>query len=110
MRLGEERSLKAYSPPYRYLLRALPPHFAQPGPDINPGGASGAGCIADGSRGCLEDSGKQAKDLVRQEARARREDVTSTMPMLMRAIETRWLHEMQVLPGARHRHVEEPAL
>jgi hypothetical protein len=32
------------------------------------------------------------------------------MPMLMRAIETRWLHEMQMLPGARHRHVEEPAL
>jgi hypothetical protein len=58
----------------------------------------------------LEDSGKQAKDLVRQEARARREDVTSTMPMLMRAIETRWLHEMQVLPGARHRHVEEPGV
>ena len=91
------------------LPRALAPHLAKPDGDVDPGSEASGVPIGGGGRRRAVDAGKQAEDFVRQKARSRREDVTTTMPVLLRSIKTPRLHEMKVFPRARHRHVERPA-
>lgn len=56
------------------------------------------------------DARKQAEDFVRQKARSRCEEVSTTMPVLLRSIKAPRLHEIKVFPRPRHRHVKQPAL
>jgi len=49
------------------------------------------------------------ENAVWDEAAAHRQNMTIAMPMLMSAEEAQWLHQVQMLPRARHGHVEETA-
>src|SRR2546429_2628581 len=49
------------------------------------------------------------ENAVWNEAAAHRQQMTIGMPMLMGAEEPQRLHQMQVLPGARHRDVKKTA-
>src|SRR5208282_308407 len=92
------------------LSRALAPHLAKPHGDVDPGSGASGVPIAGGRRRRALNAGKQAEDFVRQKARSRCEDVTTTMPVLLNSIKASRLHEMKVLSRTRHRHVEQPAL
>src|SRR5215468_9445539 len=50
------------------------------------------------------------KNAIWDEAAAHGQNVTVCMPMLMTAKKTQWLHQMEMLPGARHCDVQETAL
>jgi hypothetical protein len=56
------------------------------------------------------DADKQDEDFVGRDRRSRCKDVTATKLVLLGSIKATRLHEMKVLPRARHRHVEEPAV
>ena len=45
------------------------------------------------------------KNAIWDEAAAHGQNVTVCMPMLMSAKKTHWLHQMEMLPCARHRDV-----
>ena len=52
---------------------------------------------------------EEIENAVWNEAAARRQNVTIAVPMLMGTEEPQWLHQVQVLPGARHSDVKETA-
>ena len=89
---------------------ALAPHLAEPDGDVDPGSGAGGVPIVGGERARARDAGKQTEKSIRQKARSRREDVATTMAVLLRSIKAPRLHEMKVFPRTRHRHVEQPAL
>jgi hypothetical protein len=49
------------------------------------------------------------ENAVPKESAAHGQNVAVAMPMLMAAKQAHRLHQMQMVPGARHRHVEETA-
>ena len=89
---------------------ALAPHLPKPAGDVDPrNGAGGVPIRGRGNRRAV-DAGKQPEDFVRQKPRSRREDVSMTMPVLLRSIKAPRLHEIKVFSRTRHRHVKQPAL
>jgi len=49
------------------------------------------------------------EDYVRNETAAHRQNVIIPIPMLMGAEKSRWVHQVQVLAGARHGDVKQTA-
>src|ERR1700739_1786384 len=90
--------------------RALAPHLPKPAGDVDPRNRAGGVPIRGGGKRRAVDAGKQPKDFVREKARSRCEDVTTTMPGLLNSIKASRLHEIKAFPRTRHRHVEQPAL
>jgi hypothetical protein len=70
-----------------------------------PGGRAGGVPIRGGGKRRAVDAGKQAGDFVRQKARSRCEDMSATVPVLLRSIKAPRLHEIKVFSRTRHRHV-----
>src|SRR5215471_21207966 len=103
--------------PYRARRRsdrrhqlALAPHLPKPAGDVDPRNGAGGVSIRGAGNGRAVDAGKQPEDFVRQKARSRREDVSMTMPVLLRSIKAPRLHEIKMFSRTRHRHVEQPPL
>src|SRR6516162_8033663 len=89
---------------------ALAPHLAKPDGDVDAGSRAGGLSIGGGERHRARDAAKQIEDFVRQKARSRCEEVTATVPVLLRSIKSSRLDEIKVFPRTRHRNVEQPAL
>src|SRR6516164_3548034 len=89
---------------------ALAPHLPKPAGDVDPRNGAGGVPIRGGGKRRAVDAGKQPKDFVREKARSRCEDVSTTMPGLLNSIKAPRLHEIKVFSRTRHRHVEQPAL
>ena len=53
---------------------------------------------------------EEMQNAIGDEAAAHCENMAVAMPMLMAAEQAHRLDQMQMVPGARHRHVEETAL
>src|SRR5437660_888685 len=52
---------------------------------------------------------EKVENSVWNEAAAHRQNITIAMPMLMGTEKPQWLHQVQVLPGARHCNVKKAA-
>ena len=52
---------------------------------------------------------EEIENAIWNEAAAYCQNMAIAMPLLMSAEEAQWLHQVQMLPRARHRHVEEAA-
>ena len=62
------------------------------------------------STGAMSMALEYIKNAIWDEAAAHGQNVTVCMPMLMSAIKTQWLHQVEMLPGARHCDVQETPL
>ena len=85
---------------------ALAPHLAKPDGDVDPRNGGSGVPIGGGGKRPADNAGKQGEDFLRQKARTRCEDVTTTMPVLLGSIKAPRLREIKVFPRPRHRHVE----
>jgi hypothetical protein len=81
---------------------ASAPHLAKPDGDIDPGSGACGVPMGGGGRRRAIDAGKQTEDFLRQKARSRYEDVTTTKPVLLGSMKPLRPHEIKVFPRARH--------
>src|SRR6516225_11502809 len=65
---------------------ALAPHLAKPDGDVDAGSGAGGLPIGGGGRHRARDAAKQIEDFVRQKPRSRCEEMTATVPVLLRSI------------------------
>ena len=87
----------------------LIPHHAHPGRDIDP--YLGPSCRRGGLyRAAMRPALEDIENVVGDEAASHGQNVAVAMPMLMAAEQAHRLDQVQMLPGAGHRHVEEAAL
>src|SRR5271166_1021135 len=86
------------------------PHITQTGADVDWCPRSRRHHIGGAAVWCGVAAGEKPEDLIRQEARARRDHVAAALAGLVRQVETERLQQMKMLAYPGHRHIEEPVL
>src|SRR6516165_4935010 len=86
-------------------------HIARSRMEMSTRGAGPAGCLSAVGKGTeLATRLNKSRIFVRQKARSRCEEVTATVPVLLRSIKPSRLDEIKVFSRTRHRNVEQSAL